>query len=84
MLAYPENFPAKIIGLDQLTGIIYEIDILDELNDFIDYLNKEKSLSRFTGLNSYLDIFGSFKDSYGVLVRGANEPDVISLDFNWG
>ncbi len=84
MLSYPENFPAKIIWLDQLTGIIDEINKLDELNDFIDYLDKEKSLSKFSGLNSYLDIFGSFKDSYGVLVQGANEPDFIGLDSNWG
>ncbi len=84
VLAYPESFPAKIIGLDQLTGIIDEINEPDELNDFVDYLDKEKTLSRSHELNSYLDIFGSFKDSYGVLVRGANEPDIISLDFNWG
>jgi len=80
----PDGIEAEIMTLDQLAGIFDEIENPKELNDFMDYLNDERAKARIPGLNSYLDRFGSFKDSHGVLVPGALEPDMIMLDFGWG
>jgi hypothetical protein len=80
----PEGIEAEIMTLDQLAGIFDEIENPKELNAFIAYLDDERAKSRVPGLNSYLDRFGSFKDSHGVLVPGALEPNMIMLDFGWG
>lgn len=80
----PEGVEAEIMTLDQLAGIFDEIEEPKELNDFIDYITEERKQSRIPALSSYLDRFGSFKDSYGVLVPGALEPNMIMLDFGWG
>lgn len=80
----PDGIEAEIMTLDQLTGIFDEVKNFGELNDYIDYLNEEREKARIPGLNSYLDKFGSFKDSHGVLVSGALEPNMIILDFGWG
>ncbi len=80
----PDGIEAEIMTIDQLTGIFDEIEKAKELNDFIDYLEDERAKSRIPGLNSYLDRFGSFRDSHGVLVPGALEPNMIMLDFGWG
>lgn len=80
----PKGIPSEVIGLDQVAGIFDEIENPKEVADFFDYIVAERNLSRIVPLNSYLDRFGSFKDSGGVLVPGANEPNMIMLDFNWG
>ncbi len=83
-IALPEGIVVEIMTLDQVAGIFDEIKDTKELSDLFDYLAREKELARITTANSYLDKFGSFRDSNGVLVSGALEPDVIMLDFSWG
>ena len=80
----PDGIDAKIMTLDQLCGLLDEIEDLEELSSFFQYLENEEKLSRLSGINSYLDLYGSFKDSHGMLVPGAVEPDRIMLDFSWG
>lgn len=84
MVRVPEGIEAEIMTLDQVAGIFDEIESLKELNGFIENIQEERKLSRIPPLNSYLDRFGSYKDSYGVLVPGAREPNQIVLDFGWG
>lgn len=67
----PEGINAEVMTLDQVTGIFDELESADELSDFFDYLIKERAVKRIFGPNSYLDHFGSFKDSHGILVPGA-------------
>lgn len=83
-IAIPEGIKAEIMTLDQVVGIFDEIEKPTELCEFYDYLERERELARIIQLNSYLDRFASFKDSCGVLVPGAIEPDRIMLDFSWG
>ena len=80
----PEGIEAEIMTLDQVCGIFDEIEKTKELSDFFEHLEEERKMSRGIALNSYLDRFGSFKDSHGVLVPGAIEPNMIMLDFGWG
>lgn len=80
----PDGIEAEIMTLDQVAGIFDEIEKPKELSEFVDHLAEEREHARIAPLNSYLDRFGSFKDSYGVLVPGAIEPDQIMLDFSWG
>lgn len=80
----PDGIEAEIMTLDQVAGIFDELENPEQLNDFVDYLNNERKHKRSLALNSYLDKFGSFKASYGVLIPGAIEPDMIMLDFGLG
>lgn len=80
----PKDIEAEIMTLDQIAGIFDEIIKVKELNDFFDYIASERKLARITPMNSYLDKFGSFKDSFGVLVPGAIEPNNIWLAGGYG
>lgn len=78
----PKDMPGLVMFLDGFLGIIDELDEIDDLSEFIDYLQTNKG--GFGGFSSILDQFGSFKDSMGVLIEGALEPTMISLDPHWG
>jgi hypothetical protein len=80
----PEGVRMELMTIDQIAGIFDEVEDLSELNQFFDYVENERNLTRMPGLISYLDKFGSFKDSSGILVPGAIEPDLIMLDLSWG
>lgn len=80
----PDAIEAEIMTLDQAAGIFDEIKDPKELSEFFVYLAKERKQARIAPLNSSLDIFASFRDSCGVLVPGAIEPNRIMLDFSWG
>lgn len=69
--------PSDFVTLfDTLEGV-------DELAEFLSYMDKNLALvwTPFTGLT---DLFGSFRDSHGLLVDGAIQPTMISLDPHWG
>lgn len=83
-IEFPKGINCEVMTLDQLAGLFDEIENTNELNDFVDSITKERELNRIPALSSYLDRFGSFKDSHQVLVPGAVEPDMIMLDFSWG
>lgn len=82
-IVVPEDFPARITFLDQFLGVMDEINKPEELSEFIDYLDTIEDRINFP-ITTLLDKYGSFKDSYGVLIRGANEPDIIMVDTHWG
>lgn len=82
-IAVSKDFPGRIIFLDEFLGVMDEIESPKELSEFIDYL--ETIETRITiPLITFLDQYGSFKDSSGVLIRGANEPTDIMIDPFWG
>ncbi|HWR59366.1 MAG TPA: hypothetical protein VN328_10810 [Thermodesulfovibrionales bacterium] len=79
----PKDLPGHIISMDQLLGIIDELDECDTFTSFVEYReeNDQRIQSVFV---SPLDIYGSFKNSLGTLVEGALDYDFISLDPHWG
>lgn len=79
----PESFDCYFITLDELLYIIDESESAQELSDFTDYLERY-SPQIDSGVISVTDLFASFKESFGVLIEGALEPDGIFLDPNWG
>lgn len=79
----PKNFPGDIVFIDQFLGVMDEIEDPNELSQFIDYLNEVEGKIGFS-ITTLLDKYGSFKDSSGVLIPGANEPDRIMIDLQWG
>lgn len=83
-LGQPKDLVGTIMGLDQLVGIIDELENLDEFSDFLDYEEKLEESATLGPFTTTLDRFGSFKDSSGVLLAGASEPDTIILDPHWG
>ncbi len=81
----PRDVPIEIMGIDQIAGIFDEAKDPEEIIRFFDSLESERKQNyRMAPLNTYLDRFGSFRDSHEVLIPGALEPDMISLDTNWG
>lgn len=78
-----KDFPGRVIFLDQFLGVFDEIEDVNEVTEFLEYL--EEIEPKFPGFPfSFIDKYGSFKDSAGVLINGANDPDLIMLDPNWG
>jgi hypothetical protein len=81
-IAVPKELPCTVVFMPHFLGIIDELDDVDQLAAFIEY--SATHANHLLPISSLLDIFGSFKDSYGVLVGGAIEPDSIHLDPHWG
>jgi len=78
----PKTLPGKIAFLDSFLGIIDELEDVDSLADFLEYLDEIDE--HIQPMLSMLDKFASYKDSHGLLVGGALEPDFIMLDPHWG
>lgn len=74
----PKSFPGNIIFLDQFLGIVDELENIDQIAAFYDYLAEYRSQIR--PINDLLDIFASFKLSQGVLIGGAITPHLILID----
>ncbi len=83
-ITFLESIPMEGMSLDQFAAIVDEIDDVDELSDFFAYLQQERAFNRTLPLNSHLDHFATFKNSDGVLIEGAVEPNMIMLDFQSG
>lgn len=81
-ISIPMSLPGRVVAMDQFLGIIDELDDVDVLASFMEYL--EQYDDRIMSMTGMLDKFASFKDSYGVLVGGAIDPHYISLDPHWG
>lgn len=83
-VAVPES-PADlmVLFLDQFLAIMDEVEHPGELSEFIDYLGDVDTKISVPFI-SPLDKYGSFKDSSGVLLAGARDPDWIAIDPQWG
>ncbi|MBU2539561.1 hypothetical protein KJ786_00135 [Patescibacteria group bacterium] len=84
MIGQPKDLVGEIIGLDQFLGIIDEIEDLHEIADFFEYVESMQDSFSLSPMTSYLDRFGSFRDSHSVLIPGANTPNLVVLDPHWG
>ena len=82
-IVVPRSLPGEVMGLDQFLGIMDEIETVDEVASFLEYLDEidEKISIALTGP---LDKFASFKSSHGVLIDGARKVGFIMLDPHWG
>jgi hypothetical protein len=81
----PNDFDGHVVRLTELVGIIDEVEDAEELGRFFNFKNAlRKEGGLISPLNSDLDLFGSFRDSHNVLVRGAINPTFIALDPHWG
>jgi hypothetical protein len=79
----PKNLPGHFILLEQLVGMIDELRDVGQFAEFLNFIGSlDSKLS--SPMNSWLDKFGAFKRSHGVLIDGATEPDAIYLDPHWG
>lgn len=79
----PKEINCEYIFLDQFLAIMDEIEKGEEFSEFQNYLAEYRNLVG-NPITTLLDIFGSFRDSSGVLVPGAEVPDMIILDPSWG
>lgn len=75
--------PGMVAFMDDILAILDELEDVDNLADFIGWLSEVDSLIKFPG-TSLLDKFAAFKDSHGVLVGGAVQPNFVGLYAHWG
>ena len=78
-----EELPGRVEFMDSVLAILDEIYEVEQLSDFLDYL-KILDSSFMPPMSSLMDKFASFQDSHGVLIGGASEPDMVTLDPHWG
>ncbi|HMQ97917.1 MAG TPA: hypothetical protein PKE39_02740 [Ignavibacteria bacterium] len=78
----PEELYKKVFLLEDFLGIIDEINGIEEMKDFLEFMYDEKNGRG--PLNTALDMFGAFRESHGLLIPGATEPTMVILDSGWG
>lgn len=74
---------ARLIPLSDFVSVFDALNDVTELGNFFSYIDENRNLvwGPFAG---FTDLFGSFRDSHGLLVDGALQPTMISLDPHWG
>lgn len=76
-----EDVTARVIGLPDFVSIFDSLKNGDELEKFWGYAdNNDPFIGGFSGL---ADRFASFRDTHALLIEGAVEPNLISLDPHW-
>lgn len=83
MYLIPANLPGHMVGLPDFLMILDEVEDPEELAAFSDFL-KTQTTGVIPIANSMDDIFAAFKQSYGVLIGGARQPDFVWLDSQGG
>ena len=82
-LELPVTFPGKIMFMDHFLGIVDELENPEMFTSFLEYWEEYGNLIESLFITP-LDIFGSFKDSHGVLLEGAVDYNYVSIDPHWG
>ncbi|TWG37388.1 hypothetical protein ATF69_2435 [Acidovorax delafieldii] len=82
MLDMPKR-PTRLMPLCDLVSIFDGLEDIQELEQFWKFSDaQQRTLSPFS--RALADLFGTFKDTHGVLVEGAINPTMIALDPHWG
>ncbi len=79
----PSGFSGEVMFLDQFLGLVDDIEDAGMFADFLKY-ESEGLMLKTPPITSTLDKYGSFKDSHGVLVQGAQRFDYAAIDLHWG
>lgn len=75
--------PTRVMSLGDLVSIFDGLKDMQELEQFWSFADAQReTLSPFS--RALADLFGTFKDTHGVLVEGAINPMMIALDPHWG
>lgn len=75
--------PTRVMPLGDLVSIFDGLEDMQELDRFWRFADAQQgALSPFS--RALVDLFGTFKDTHGVLVEGAINPTMIALDPHWG
>lgn len=82
MLEAPKSH-TRLLPLVDLVSIFDGLEDMREFEQFWSFADTQRGiLSPFS--SSLADLFGTFKDTHGVLVEGAMTPTMITLDPHWG
>lgn len=73
----------RIVPLSDFVSVFDSLNDVAEIGNFLAYVDENRDLvsGPFVG---FTDLFGSFRDSHGLLVDGAVQPTMISIDPHWG
>jgi len=82
-ISVSKDFTWEITFIDQFLGVMDEIEGQKELSEFIDFF-REIDKKAHIPITTLLDKYGSFKDTFGVLIPGANDPTMVMIDLQWG
>ncbi|MCB2229568.1 hypothetical protein KQH82_02555 [bacterium] len=80
----PQDFPASVIAMDQLLGVLDEVHGTEELASFLEFSQQLRDETSISPLNSPLDLLAAFRDYSGVLIEGATVPDYVYIPPTWG
>lgn len=73
---------ARVMWLPDLVTVFDSLNDAEELDTFWDYINTYDN--KVVPMAGTADRFASFRDSHALLVDGAFEPTLITLDPHWG
>ena len=82
LLNVPDE-PLRLLALADLITIFDSLESLDDLQRYWAFCDRQRSTLNLLS-RAPADLFASFKDTDEVLVDGAIEPTMISLDPSWG
>lgn len=82
-MLYAPKRPTRVMPLADLVSIFDGLEDMRELEQFWSFADAQREiLSPFS--SALADLFGTFKDTHGVLVEGAINPTMVALDPHWG
>jgi len=79
----PPKTKARILFLPDFISIFDSLSDLSELDRYWSYIDQNSTAFQ-RGFIGPADTFAAFRASSGVMVSGANTPDMIMLDPHWG
>jgi len=82
MLDAPKR-PARVMPLADLVSVFDGLEDIPELEQFWSFADAQQGVLSPSS-RALSDLFGTFKDTHGVLVEGAINPTMIALDPHWG
>ena len=82
MRAIPKSLDGEFFDMSSFLGIFDEISGIDELLDFCDHLNNDKT--PIMHLANLMDRYAAYKDSHKIITEGASDYNAVWLDPHWG
>ena len=78
---YPAKFKNTILFLDQFLGLMDEVNDIDELSDFYDFVKdlRSRPLAGMGLMNTVLDMLSNFRGFHGSIEPGANRAGFIAM-----
>lgn len=82
IIPIPTLLPGHVISMDQFVGLMDELEDVNELSTFLDFLRENDN--KLLPMATVLDKFHASRLTHGILIDGAQEPDGVLIDPHGG